>query len=105
MKVKFAVQVLNDKVQKDMEAFDPVATKSTQLFIHHCNLLWNVVNNNKPLSTTTDSRIKDLDTVMQFFDNWRDDLYLLFKTKSEVSSHFISWQTMFYLKVYQYLIQ
>ena len=73
MKVKFAVQVLNDKVQKDMEAFDPVATKSTQLFIHHCNLLWNVVNNNKPLSTTTDSRIKDLDTVMQFFDNWRDD--------------------------------
>jgi hypothetical protein len=99
MRVKLAVQVLNDKVQKDMEAFDPVATESTQLFIHHCNLLWNVLNSNKPLSTTTDSRIKDLDTVMQFFDNWRDELYLLFKTKSEVSSHFISWQTMFDLKV------
>ena len=99
MRVKLAVQVLNDKVQKDMEAFDPVCTQSTQLFIHHCNLLWNALNSSTPLFTTTDSRIRDLDKVVQLFDNWRDDLYLLFKTKSEVSSHFISWQTMFDLKV------
>jgi hypothetical protein len=99
MKVKLAVQVLNGKVQRDMEAFDPVTTESTQLFIHHCDLLWNVLNNNKPLSTITDFRIQDLDMVLQFFDNWRDDLYFLCKTKSEVSSHFISWQTMFDLKV------
>ena len=99
MRVKLAVQVLHDKVQKDMEAFDPVCTQSTQLFIHHCNLLWNALNSSTPLFTTTDSRIRDLDTVVQFFDNLRDDLYLLFKTKSEVSSHFISWQTMFDLKV------
>ena len=66
MKVKLAVQVLNGKVQRDMQAFDPVTTESTQLFIHHCDLLWNVLNNNKPLSTITDSRIQDLDMVLQF---------------------------------------
>ena len=84
-----------------MAVFDPVATESTQQYIHHCDLLWSVLNDNKPLYTTTDPRMQDLDTIVQFFDNWRDELCLSFKTKTDMSSHFISWQTMFDLKVDQ----
>ena len=99
MKVKLAVQTLNSKVRKDMERHDPAATKSTQLFISHCENLWKALNDNAPLSSLNDTRIKDLDNVAKFFDSWRDELYLVFVSKSEIVSHFITWQTMFDIKV------
>ena len=100
MRVKLAVDVLNSKVQKDMERHEPAATESTRLFICNCDKLWRVFNDTNPLSTTNDVRIKELDHVIDFFNNWRNELFTIFKTKSEIASHFITWQTMFDLKVY-----
>ena len=100
MRVKLAVDVLNSKVQKDMEGHEPAATESTRLFICNCDKLWRVFNDTNPLSTTNDVRIKELDHVIDFFNNWRNELFTIFKTKSEIASHFITWQTMFDLKVY-----
>jgi hypothetical protein len=99
MRVKLAVQALNSKVKKDMERHDPIATESTQEFIANCETLWKVLNDNTPLSSSNDPRMTDLDNVIKFFDNWKDELSLMFKTKSEIASHFITWQTMFDIKV------
>ena len=99
MRVKLAVQALNSKVKKDMERHDPAATESTQMFISHGENLWRALNDNTPLSSLNDSRIKDLDNVITFFDSWRDGLSLMFESKSEIASHFITWQTMFDIKV------
>lgn len=99
MRVKLAVQALNSKVRKDMEKFESDVTLSTQKFILNCERLWNVFNDNKPLSSITDSRIKDLENVLHFFNNWKDELASQFTTKSEISQHFITWQTMFDLQV------
>ena len=83
-----------------MERHDPAAAESTQMFKSHCENLWRVLNNSTPLSSSSDPRIKDLDNVIKFFDNWRDGLSELFVSKSEIASHFITWQTMFDIKVY-----
>ena len=99
MRVKLAVQVLNTKVQKEMESCDPAATESTRLFIYNCDKLWSVFNDTKPISTTTDPRIQELDDVIAFFNSWKDDLAAKFTTKSEIALHFITWQTMFDMKV------
>ncbi len=99
MRVKLAVQALNSKVKNDMERHDPIATESTQEFIANCETLWKVLNDNTPLSSSNDPRMTDLDNVIKFFDNWKDELSLMFKTKSEIASHFITWQTMFDIKV------
>jgi hypothetical protein len=107
MRVKLAVHVLNSKVQKDMAKYDNDATGSTQKYILNCETLWNVFNDTKPLTSLEDSRIKALDNVLQFFNNWRDELASIFKTKSEQSCHFISWQTMFDIQVnyiYMYIL-
>lgn len=100
MRVKLAVDVLNPKVQKDMERHEPVVTESTRLFIANCDKLWKVFNGTNPLYSTTDPRIDELDHVMDFFDKWRNELFTMFQTKSEIASHFITWQTMFDIKVY-----
>lgn len=99
MRVKLAVQTLNMKVKKDMEKHDPAATESTQIFISHCENLWRALNDNSPLFSLNDPRIKDLDNVIKFFDSWRDELSLMFTNKSDIASHFITWQTMFDMKV------
>ena len=99
MRVKLAVQALNSKVRKDMETWESDETLSTQKFIFNCEKLWGVFNDDKPLSSITDSRITDLENVLQFFNNWKDELASKFTTKSEISSHFITWQTMFDLQV------
>ena len=99
MRVKLAVQVLNSKVRKDMERFESDPTISTQKFICNCEKLWGVFNDDKPLSSATDSRVIDLDNVLKFFNDWKDELASKFPNKSERSSHFITWQTMFDLQV------
>lgn len=99
MRVKLAVQVLNSKVRKDMANYESDATESTQKFIFNCEKLWDVFNDNKPISSLSDTRIKDLDNVLEFFKNWKDELASLFPTKSERSSHFVIWQTMFDVQV------
>lgn len=78
-----------------METFEPDETMSTQKFILNCEKLWGVFNDDKPLSSITDSIILDLENVLQFFNNWKDELASKFNTKAEISSHFITWQTMF----------
>jgi hypothetical protein len=83
MRVKLAVHVLNSKVQNDMAKYDNDATESTQKYILNCETLWNVFNDTKPLTSLEDSRIKALDNVLQFFNNWSDELASIFKTKSE----------------------
>ncbi|XP_028407341.1 uncharacterized protein LOC114529968 [Dendronephthya gigantea] len=99
MRVKLAVQVLNSKVQKDMAKYENEATKSTQQFISNCDALWNVFNDTKPLSSLEDTRIKALDDVLDFFKSWKNELASIYALKSEISSHFISWQTMFDIQV------
>lgn len=99
MRVKLAVQVLNSKVQKDMAKYENDSTESTQKFILNCETLFNCFNDTEPLLSLEDRRIKALENVLRFFQNWRDQLTSIFKTKSEQSYHFISWQTMFDLQV------
>ncbi len=98
MRVKLAVQVLNSKVQKDMAKYENDSTESTQKFIINCEI-FNCFNDTEPLLSLEDRRIKALENVLRFFQNWRDQLTSIFKTKSEQSYHFISWQTMFDLQV------
>ena len=43
MKVKLAVQVLNEKVHKDMKAFDPVSTESTQLIYKRPDRIYSMI--------------------------------------------------------------
>ncbi len=50
-----------------------------------------------------DTRIKALDNLPDFFQNWKNELASFFKLKSEISSHFISWQTMFDIQVNHHL--
>ena len=101
MRVKLAVQVLNSKVQKDMENYENDVTQSTQKYILNCETLWNCFNSTEPLTSLEYTRIEALDDVLLFFRNWRNELASIFKTKSEQSCHFISWQTMFDLQVQQ----
>jgi hypothetical protein len=103
MRVKLAVQVLNSKVQKDMAKYENEATESTQKFISNCDALWNVFNDTKPLMSLEDTRIEDLDDVLDFFKNWKNELASLYKLTSEISSHFISWHTMFDIQVNHHL--
>lgn len=99
MRVKLAVQVLNSKVREDMKNYESEATTSTQQFILNCETLWNVFNGTKPISSLTDSRLKDLQKVIDFFKSWKNELSLIFPLKTDRSYHFITWQTMFDLQV------
>ena len=69
MRVKLAVQALNSKVRKDMKTLESDSTTSTQKFIYNCEKLWGVFNDDKPLSSATDSRVIDLDDVLKFFND------------------------------------
>ena len=76
-------------------------TSSTQKLILNCETLWNVFNDTAPLSSVTDTRIMKLENVLAFFINWKNELTDKFPLKSDISSHFISWQTFFDLQVTQ----
>ena len=97
MRVKLAVQVLNSKVRKDMQSFEPTTTLSTQKYILHCEKLWSVFNDTKPLSSVSGPRLLELNAVLMFFRNWKEQLSSM--KKSDRASCFISWQTMFDLQV------
>ena len=84
-----------------MENYENDVTQSTQKYILNCETLWNCFNSTEPLTSLEGTRIQALDDVLLFFRNWRNELASIFKTKSEQSCHFISWQTMFDLQVQQ----
>ncbi len=84
---------------KKTAKYENEATESTQKFISNCNTLWNVFNDTKQLMSLEDTCIKALDYVLDVFKNWKNELAPFFKLKSEISSHFISWQTMFDIQV------
>ena len=58
-----------------------------------------VFNDNKPLDRTEDVRFQQLNEAVSFFVNWRANIEDVYGTKSEQAKHFITWQTMFHLKV------
>ena len=99
MRVKLAVQVLNSKVQADMEKYEADITSSTQKFILNCETLWNVFNDTTPLSSETDVRLGKIEDVLDFFKKWKNQLAQQFSSKTEQSSRFISWQTFYDLQV------
>ena len=99
MRVKLAVETLSLKVANEMEASDCEATKQTRRYITNCDTFWNVFNDPKPLKSPDDSRIKDLENVVKYFEDWKIWLSEKFKTKAQQAQHFISWQTKFDLDV------
>ena len=99
MRVKLAVHTLSAKVRQDMATHENNVTESTQDYIKMCETVWNVFNDNKPLHSVCDARVVSLSQVLNYFVNWKTELSQLFKTKSEMSAHFITWQTMFDLEV------
>ena len=103
MRVKLAVKTLSAQVREEMAKNENCVTQSTQEYIRMCETLWSVFNDSKPIRLLTDNRITQLTEVLSFFTKWKQDLLGVYKTKSEVSDHFITWQTMFDIQV-QYTI-
>ena len=99
MRVKLAVNTLSKEVAEEMREHENNITESTQEYICMCNDLWEVFNSRHPITSVQDPRIGTLDNVLGFFTNWKASLEQEFTIKSEVSSHFITWQTMFDLQV------
>ena len=89
LSVKLAVQVLNSKVQKDMENYENDVTQSIQKYILNCETLWNCFNSTEPLTSLEDTQIQALDDVLLSFSeigemNWLPSL------KQSQNSHAIS---------------
>ena len=100
MRVKLAVKTLSAQVREEMAKNENCATQSTQEYIRMCETLRSVFNDSKPIiRLLTDHRITQLTEVLSFFTKWKQDLLGAYKTKSEVSDHFITWQTMFDIEV------
>ena len=99
MRVKLAVNTLSKKVAEEMREHENNVTQSTQEYICMCHDFWEVFNSRHPITSVQDPRIGTLDNVLGFFTNWKTSLQQEFTSRSEVSSHFITWQTMFDLQV------
>ena len=99
MKVKLAVNTLSDEVCNEMERCDNDKTRETQEFIRMCAALWKVFNDGNRMERSDDARLHELSVVANYFVDWKEELQKKFKTKKEISSHFISWETMFDLQV------
>ena len=99
MRVKLAVHTLSEKVCRDMALHENNSTEKTQEFIKMCEMLWNVFNDNSPLQSITDQRITNLNQVLNYFKAWKQELQQVFHRRTDVSQHFITWQTMFDLEV------
>ena len=56
-------------------------------------------NDNKKLDTVNDERFQKLDEVVSYFDEWKVEIDNTHPTKAEQAKHFMTWQTMFDLKV------
>lgn len=96
MRVKLAVKTLSSKVCEEMAKNENNSTQATQEYI---KTLWSVFNDSKPIRLLTDNRITQLTEVLSFFTKWKEDLLTVYNIKSEVSDHFITWQTMFDIEV------
>ncbi|KXJ19976.1 hypothetical protein AC249_AIPGENE15268 [Exaiptasia diaphana] len=98
-RVFWQVNTLSTKVIQEMATYENNGTASTQEYIKNCEKFWNVFNDNKPLESHNDARMTSLTEVLTYFKNWKAELQQLYKAKAEISSHFITWQTMFDLEV------
>ena len=67
-------------------------TEKTQEFM-------NVFKDNSPLQSMTDQRVANLNQAFNYFKAWKQDLQQTFHRRTDVSEHFITWQTMFDLEV------
>ena len=99
MRVKLAVHTLSEKVAKEMEECDEEATVETRKYIKACATFWNIFNDPAPMKTSNDKRMTELNNVLDYFTTWQEWLALKYKTKTEQSQHFISWQSMSDLNV------
>ena len=105
MRVKLAVNNLQQKVADEMKAHENNVTESTQQYIAMCHNVWQVFDDRRPISSVRDPRIDTLDTVLSFFCDRKASLVSEFKNQSHTSSHFITWRTMFDIQVqcFEYL--
>ena len=99
MRVKLAVQSLSAAVAREIELNNHNDTEKTRQYIKACEQVWTVFNDNKPLDRTEDVRFQQLNEAVSFIVNWRANIEDVYGTKSEQAKHFITWQTMFDLKV------
>ena len=99
MRVKLAVHTLSSKVQADMAFHENNVTASTQEYIKMCETLWTVFNDNQPFHSIRDPRIAKLNEVADYFKERKQEIDNTYTTRSERSSHFITWQTMFDIQV------
>ncbi|CAH3154783.1 unnamed protein product [Porites evermanni] len=95
MRVKLAVNTFSQKVAVEMKANENNVTEFTQQYITMCHNLWQVFDDRRPISSVSDPRIDTLDTVLSFFSDWKASL-----NQSQISSQFITWQTMFDIQVH-----
>ena len=104
MRAKLAVNTLSQKVADEMKAHENNVTESTQQYITMSDL-WQVFDDRRPIFSVRDPRIDTLDTVLSFFSDWKASLVSEFKNQCQISSHFITWQTMFDIQVqcFEYL--
>ena len=71
MRVKLAVETLSSKVAAEMEASESEATVQTRRYIKNCDIFWKVFSDPTPLVNIDDKRIRELDSVMKYFEDWR----------------------------------
>jgi hypothetical protein len=99
MRVKLAVQTLSTKVVKEMEECENELTEQTRQYLRFSEVFWNIFNNPKPITDISDSRIAELDAVIQYFREWEAWLSQQYSKNADRAKHFISWQTKFDLEV------
>ena len=98
MRVKLAVHTLSEKVCRDMDLYENNTTEKTQGFMEMWEMLWNVFNDYRPLQSITDQCITNLNQVLNYFKAWKQELQQVFHRRTDVSQHFITWQTMLILR-------
>ena len=99
MRVKLAVQTLSTKVVKEMEECENEITEQTRQYLRFSEVFWNIFNNPKPITDISDSRIAELDAVIQYFREWEAWLSQQYSKNADRAKHFISWQTKCDLEV------
>lgn len=99
MRVKLAVETLSSKVIREMEECENEITEQTRQYLRFSEVFWSIFNNPTHITDTSDNRITQLDTVIQYFREWETWLSKQFSKKADRARHFISWQTKFDLEV------
>ena len=99
MKVKLAVEVLSPQICVEMQQQDSLNTVECQKYTENCDKIWKVFNDKKKLAHPGDPRTTALDDVLEYFTSWKTEIGQQFRTKTEQSQHFITWQTFYDLQV------